>query len=65
MSQIQFPPITDKVRFPLLFTGGEHPAGGEGEKLYSAALQAGDQNKWTLLMRVWANRFEQFPDSLQ
>lgn len=41
------------------------PTEREGEKLYFAALHAGDQNDWTLLMKVWENRFEQFPDSMQ
>lgn len=41
------------------------PTEREGEKLYFAALHPGDQNDWTLLMKVWENRFEQFSDSTQ
>ena len=41
------------------------PTDRDGEKLYFAALHAGDQNDWTLLMKVWERRFEQFSDSAQ
>ena len=39
------------------------PTDREGERLYFAALHAGDQNDWTPLMKVWESRFEQFTDS--
>ena len=41
------------------------PTDRAGEKLYFAALHAGDQNDWVPLMKVWENRFEQFSDSSQ
>lgn len=41
------------------------PTDREGERLYFAALHAGDQNDWTPLMKVWESRFEQFTDSTQ
>jgi CRISPR-associated endonuclease/helicase Cas3 len=39
------------------------PTETAGEKIYFAALHAGDQNNWKLLMRIWEQRFEHFTDS--
>jgi CRISPR-associated endonuclease/helicase Cas3 len=33
------------------------------EKQYLAALRAGDQNDWRLLMKIWEQRFESFSDA--
>ena len=53
LRRLEFPPV-DLV-----------PTDREGERLYFAALHAGDQNDWTPLMKVWESRFEQFPDSME
>lgn len=39
------------------------PLDQEGKTIYFEALQAGDQNDWTPLIRIWEQRFEQFTDS--
>jgi CRISPR-associated endonuclease/helicase Cas3 len=39
------------------------PTEAVGEKIYFAALHAGDQNNWNPLMKVWEQRFDQFSDT--
>jgi len=51
LSRLELPPV-DLV-----------PTDASGEKNYFAALRAGDQNNWRLLMKIWEQRFEQFTDA--